>query len=98
MSGIYKLIVSGIDGNGFQYISGMLEPERLDSNGFRIGKAFSVEIYHGKNESSLWTFQWIGGAPHNWTRIKTFRAEIIELSEVPELLKKYGLISEEDAL
>ena len=98
MNGIYKLIVSGIDGNGFQYISGMLEPERLDSNGFRIGKAFSVEIYHGKNESSLWTFQWIGGAPHNWTRIKTFRAEIIELSEGPELLKKYGLISEEDAL
>lgn len=48
MNGIYKLIVSGIDGNGFQYISGMLEPERLDSNGFRIGKAFSVEIYHGK--------------------------------------------------
>lgn len=46
MNGIYKLIVSGIDGNGFQYISGMLEPERLDSNGFRIGKAFSVEIYH----------------------------------------------------
>ena len=35
MNGIYKLIVSGIDGNGFQYISGMLEPERLDSNGFR---------------------------------------------------------------
>lgn len=29
MNGIYKLIVSGIDGNGFQYISGMLEPERL---------------------------------------------------------------------
>ena len=46
MNGIYKLIVSGIDGNGFQYISGMLEPERMDSNGFRIGKAFSVEIYH----------------------------------------------------
>lgn len=95
MNCIYKLIVSGIDGNGFQYISGMLEPERLDSNGFRIGKAFSVEIYHGKNESSLWTFQRIGGAPHNWTRIKTFRDEIIGLSEVPALLKKYNLISED---
>lgn len=55
MNGIYKLSVSGIDGNGFQYISGMLEPERRDSNGFRIGKAFSVEIYHGKNESSLFS-------------------------------------------
>ena len=51
MKGVYKLIVSGIDGNGYQYISGMLEPERLDSNGFRVGKAFSVEIYHDKNES-----------------------------------------------
>ena len=51
MKGVYKFIVSGIDGNGYQYISGMLEPERLDSNGFRVGKAFSVEIYHDKNES-----------------------------------------------
>lgn len=98
MKGVYNLTVSGIDGNGYQYISGMLEPERLDSNGFRVGKAFSVEIYHDKNESSLWTFQRVGGAPRNWTHIKTFRDEIIELSEVPALLKKYGLISEEDTL
>lgn len=98
MKGVYKLIVSGIDGNGYQYISGMLEPERLDSNGFRVGKAFSVDIYHSKNESSLWTFQWVGGAPRNWTHIKTFRDEIIGENEVQALLKKYGLISEEDTL
>ena len=42
--GIYKLIVSGIDGNGFQYISGMLEPERLDSNGFRDVEDLRKEI------------------------------------------------------
>ena len=82
----------------FADYSGMLEPERLDSNGFRVGKAFSVEIYHDKNESSLWTFQWVGGAPRNWTHIKTFRDEIVDLSEVPALLKKYGLILEEDTL
>lgn len=98
MKGVYKLTVSGIDSNGYQYISGMLEPERLDSNGFRVGRAFSVEIYHDKNESSLWTFYWCGGAPRNWTYIKTFRGEIIDESEVPALLKKYGLISEEDTL
>ena len=98
VKGVYKLTVSGIDGNGYQYISGMLEPERLDSNGFRVGKAFSVDIYHDKNESSLWTFQWVGGAPRNWTHIKTFRDEIIGENEVPALLKKYGLISEEDTL
>ena len=98
IKGVYKLTVSGIDGNGYQYISGMLEPERLDSNGFRVGKAFSVDIYHSKNESSLWTFQWVGGAPRNWTHIKTFRDEIIGENEVPALLKKYGLISEEDTL
>lgn len=98
MKGVYKLIVSGIDENGYQYISGMLEPERRDSNGFRVGRAFSVGIYRDKNESSLWTFQWVGGAPRNWTHIKTFRDEIIGLSEVPALLKKYGLISEEDTL
>lgn len=98
IKGVYKLTVSGIDGNGYQYISGMLEPERLDSNGFRVGKAFSVEIYHDKNESSLWTFQRVGGTPRNWMHIKTFHDEIIGENEVPALLKKYGLISEEDAL
>lgn len=39
-----------------------------------------------------------GGAPRNWTHIKTFRDEIIGENEVPALLKKYGLISEEDEL
>lgn len=42
MNGIYQLTVSGVDGNGYQYISGMLEPERLDSLGRREGKAFSI--------------------------------------------------------
>ena len=96
MNGIYQLTVSGVDGNGYQYISGMLEPERLDSLGRCEGKAFSVEIYHTKNESSLWTFERVGGGPRNWTHIKTFRDEIIDLSEVPALLKKYNLISEEE--
>ncbi len=93
--GIYNLIVSGIDGNGYQYISGMLEPERLDYLGRREGKAFSVEIYRTKNESSLWTFDRVGGGPRNWTHIKTFRDEIIAPSEVPALLKKYNLIQED---
>ena len=39
-----------------------------------------------------------GGAPHNWTHIKTFHDEIIGESEATALLKKYGLISEEDTL
>ena len=67
--------------------------ERLKSYGRR---AEIIDI--DKNKSSLWTFQRVGGAPRNWTHIKTFRDEIVELSEVPALLKKYGLISEEDTL
>lgn len=89
---IYDLTVSGIDGNGFQSISGMLEPERLNSYGLRTGKAFSFQIFHTKNKTELWTFEWVHGAPHNWKLIATFRDEIIAESEVEKILKKYGLL------
>lgn len=91
---IYNLTISGIDGNGHQYITGMLEPERLNSYGLRIGKAFSFEIYHRKNKTELWTFMWVHGAPNNWERIAVFPEETIVESEIEKLLKKYSLLEE----
>lgn len=90
--GVFDFTVSGIDGNGFQYYTGMLEPERLDSHGMRVGSAFHIGISHSKSQSSLWTFQWIGGVPHNWEHIKTFKGEVLDPSETEQILKKYKLI------
>lgn len=92
---IYDLTCSGIDGNGFQYICGMLEPKRLDNRNLQNGKAFSFNIYHPKNKTELWTFEWVHGAPHNWKQIATFNDEIIVESEVESILRKYGLLKED---
>lgn len=54
----------------------------------------SFQMFHTKNKTELWTFEWIHGAPHNWKQIATFRDEIIAESEVEKILKKYGLLKE----
>lgn len=91
---IYDLTVSEIDGNGFQYICGMLEPERLSNYGLRIGRAFSFQLFHPKNKTELWTFEWIHGVPNNWKKIATFNDEIIAESEVEAILKRFSLLKE----
>ena len=92
IEGVYDFTVSGIDGNGYQYMSGMLEPERLDSNGSREGRAFSVGLDHVKQTSTISRFTWINGGPHLWETIATIKGEIVAECEVPGLLKKYGLL------
>ena len=94
IKGVYDFTVSGIDGNGFQYFTGMLEPERLDSHGLRIGKAFSVDLYHKQQKSELCTFSWIGGVPHNYKVIATFKGEILTESEIPALLERFNLLNQ----
>ena len=92
MESIHDFTISGIDGNGFQYYTGMLEPERLDERGLRNGKAFSVDLYHKQQKTQLCTFNWIAGTPHNYKVIAEFKGEILAECEIPELLKKYSLI------
>lgn len=94
MEGIYHFSVSGIDGNGHQSMSGMLEPERLDKYGFREGKAFHVGLYHKQQKSELSTFNWVHGGPQNGNVIAMIKDEIIGESEIPALLEKYHLIAE----
>lgn len=97
IKGVYDFTISGIDGNGFQYYTGMLEPERLDAHGLRCGRAFSVDLDHRKQASALYTFNWIGGAPHAWKLVTSFKGEIIAPEEVAGLLQKYGLLPGKEA-
>ena len=92
ISGVYDFTVSEIDGNGYQYYTGMLEPERLDSHGMRFGTAFHISIDHKKQTSELCKFSWIGGAPHNFESLSKWKDEVLGPSEVETILKKFGLL------
>lgn len=90
--GVYDFTISGISSDGYQYYCGMLEPERLDSHGLRIGKAFSLDVYHANEISFLYEFSWIGGTPRNYKQVAKFKEEIISPAEVTDILKKYRLV------
>ena len=92
IKGVYDFTVSGIDGNGYQYMTGMLEIERLDSHGLRFGKAFNIGLDHKKQKTTISRFVWLGGVPHNFETVAVIKNEILTESEVPDLLKKYGLL------
>ena len=83
--------ISGIDGNGYQYMMGWRAPLWLDANGLRNGPAWALRLYHNKNRSELETFIWVRGVPRNGKTVAVFKDEIIAESEVPALLEKYGI-------
>lgn len=90
--GVFDFTVSNIGADGIQYYTGMLEPERLDANGMRTGKAFDITLDHLRQRTTISTFMWIGGAPHNWEVATVIKGEVFAESEVKGLLEKYGLI------
>lgn len=92
IKGVYDFTVSGIDGNGYQYMTGMLEPEWLDSHGLRCGKAFNIGLDHAKQRTTINRFAWLCGAPHNFETVAVLKGEIVGESEVADLLKKYDLL------
>ena len=93
INGVYDFTVSGIDGNGYQYMTGMLEPERLDSNGLRWGKAFDIGLDHAKQRTTISKFRWISGVPRFFETVAVLKGEIVTESEVSYLLEKYNLVT-----
>lgn len=93
LKGFYDFTVSGIDGNGYQYMTGMLEPERLDSHGMRCGKAFDIGLDHAKQRTTISKFRWISGVPCFFETVAVLKGEIVTESEVPYLLEKYNLVT-----
>ena len=93
LKGFYDFTVSGIDGNGYQYMTGMLEPERLDSRGLRCGKAFDIGLDHAKQRTTISKFRWISGVPRFFETVAVLKGEIVTESEVPYILEKYNLVT-----
>ena len=91
MSFGYDYTHSAVDGNGVEYISFMLEPERIDGNGLRYGKAVHIDIDNKKQKTTVYTFDWIRGGPANHEKIVERKDEVVGDVEVPDLMERLGI-------
>lgn len=88
----YQFVKSQISSDGIDYFLFDLEPEKLDEHGLISGvRAVDISRNHKKQQTTISTFVWIGGAPHNWKDLKVIKGEIIEEMEIPGWLEKLGL-------
>lgn len=91
MSFGYDYTHSAVDGNGVEYISFMLKPERLDGNGLRYGKAVHIDIDNKRQKTTAYTFDWIRGAPANYKKIAELKDDVVGDAEIPRLMKRLGI-------
>ena len=87
----YDYTHSGIDGNGNEYITFLLAPERLDKHGLRCGPAIHIGIDNKHSRTDVYKFHWISGAPRQFEHILTLKGETIADSEVPAIMDKVGI-------
>lgn len=91
MSFGYDYTHSAVDGNGMEYISFLLEPEKIDENGLRYGKAVHIDIDNRRQKSTVYTFDWIRGGPANHKRIAELKDEVVGDVEIPRLMERLGI-------
>lgn len=91
MSFGYDYTHSAADGNGMEYISFLLEPEKIDENGLRYGKAVHIDIDNRRQKSTVYTFDWIRGGPANHKRIAELKDEVVGDVEIPGLMERLGI-------
>lgn len=91
MSFGYDYTHSAVDGNGVEYISFMLEPERIDGNGLRYGKAVHIDIDNKRQKTMVYTFDWIRGGPANHEKIVELKDEVVGDVEIPDLMERLGI-------
>lgn len=82
---------SAVDGNGVEYITFMLEPERLDGNGLRYGKAVHIDIDNKRQKTTVYTFDWIRGGPANHEKIAELKDDVVGDVEISGLMERLGI-------
>ena len=94
----YDYTHSAVDGNGMESISFLLEPERLDAHGLRVGQAVHIEIDNKRQKTTVFRFDWLRGGPANHQKIAELQDNVIGDAEVPGLMERLGirLIGKED--
>jgi hypothetical protein len=88
----YQFTKSNVSSDGVDYFLFNLEPEKLNEHGL-ISGVRSVDFHrdHKHQNTTISTFVWLNGAPHNWQTLKVVKGEILEEIEIPEWLEKLGL-------
>lgn len=87
----YDYTHSNIGADGKDYITFMIEPERLDSHGMRCARAVDITNDYKKNIARISTFQWIYGYVKNFEVIKILKEQTVSDIEVPVIMKKLGI-------
>ena len=88
----YQFVKSQIGSDGVDYFLFDLEPEKLNEHGLISGvRAVKFSRDHKKQNTTISTFVWLNGAPHNWQTLKVVKGEILEEIEIPGWLEKLGL-------
>ena len=88
----YRFVKSQIGRDGVDYFLFDLEPEKLNERGLISGvRAVDFSRDHKNQNTTISTFVWLNGAPHNWQTLKVVKGEILEEIEIPGWLQKLGL-------
>lgn len=91
MSFGYGYTHSAVDGNGLEYVSFLLEPERLDENGLRFGKAVHIDIDNRRQKTTVYTFDWVRGGPTNHKMVCELKDDVVGDVEIPGLMERIGI-------
>ena len=89
---IYNIQESLIDGNGENYICGMLEQPKLENGLWNGFKGFNITNNHKRQTATVSTFVWIRGVPANWQVKKILKNEVVSISEIERVLKECEVI------
>lgn len=88
----YNFTRSNIGSDGTDYFLFDIEPEKLNEHGLISGvRAVDFHRDHKHQNTTISTFVWINGAPHNWQTLKVVKGEILDEIEIPDWLEKLGL-------
>ena len=88
----YNFTRSNIGRDGTDYFLFDIEPEKLNEHGLISGvRAVDFHRDHKHQNTTISTFVWINGAPHNWQTLKVVKGEILDEIEIPDWLEKLGL-------
>ena len=93
---LYNIRESQVDSQGCQYIWGMLEEPKFNEQGLWHGiKSFDIHLNHRKQKTVISVFDWINGVACNFKTIKRIDNEIIDITEVEQVLNQCGIIKAE---
>lgn len=92
----YGFSHSEVDGNGFEFISFMTSPTKVDKHGLLYGKGIMIMIDNKKQKTDIYQCRWERGAPKELDHLLTMRDEVMGEAEISSVMRHLGVKIEED--